>query len=52
MKRVIKKVLQTIDPFHFYNLGYKIYTAILKNRMQKTLDTMIGESAAIKNGII
>ena len=35
----------------YKNLGYKIYTTILKNHMQKTLDAIIGEnqSAAIKN---
>ena len=37
----------------YKKLGYKIYTTILKNRMQKTLDAIIGEnqSAAIKNNI-
>ena len=35
----------------YQNLGYKIQTTILKNRMQSTLDAIIGEnqSAAIKN---
>ena len=35
----------------YENLGYKIYTTILKNNMQKDLDAIIGEdqSAAIKN---
>ena len=39
---------------YYKNLGYKIYTAILKNRMQTTLDAIIGEkqSAAIKNRTI
>ena len=38
----------------YKSLGYKIYTAILKNHMQKTLDAIIGEnqSAAIKNRTI
>ena len=33
--------------------GYKIYTTILKNHTQKTLDAMVGEnqSAAVKNNI-
>ena len=33
----------------YKNLGYKIYTAILKNNMQTTLDAITGEnqSAAI-----
>ena len=37
--------------FYYKNLGYKIYTEILKNRMQTTLDAIIGEnqSAAVKN---
>ena len=35
----------------YKNLGYKIYTTILKDHMQATLDAIIGEnqSAAIKN---
>ena len=39
-KKVIKTILQTTDP----------YTAILKNQLQKTLDTVIGQnqSASIK----
>ena len=38
----------------YINLGYKIYTTILKNHMQATLDAIIGEnqSAAIKNKTI
>ena len=38
----------------YKNLGYIIYTTILKNHMQATLDTIIGEnqSAAIKNNKI
>ena len=36
------------------NLGYKIYTTILKNHMQTTLNAITGEkqSAAIKNRTI
>ena len=34
MKKEIKKILQTTDP----------YIAVLKNRLQKTLDTIIGEN--------
>ena len=36
---------------NYTNLGYKIYTTILKNHMQKTLDAIIGEnqSVATKN---
>ena len=39
---------------NYTNLGYKIYTAILKNHMQKTLDAIIGEkqSVATKNRTI
>ena len=39
---------------YYKNLGYKIYTTILKNRMQTTLHAIIGEnqSAAIKNRTI
>ena len=38
----------------YKNLGYIIYTTILKNHMQATLDAIIGEnqSAAIKNNNI
>ena len=38
----------------YKNLGYKIYTTILKNHMQGNLDAIIGEnqSAAIKNNNI
>ena len=38
----------------YINLGYKIYTTILKNHMQATLDAIIGEkqSAAIKSNNI
>ena len=36
---------------NYTNLGYKIYTTILKNHMQKPLDEIIGEkqSFATKN---
>ena len=39
---------------YYKNLGYKIYTTILKNRMQTTLAAIIDEnqSAAIKNRTI
>ena len=42
-----------INP-NYTNLGYKIYTAILKNHMQKTLDAILGEnqSVATKNRTI
>ena len=38
----------------YKKLGYKIYTTILKNHMQKTLDAIIGEnqSVATKNRTI
>ena len=38
----------------YKNLGYKIYTTILKNHMQATLDAITGEnqSVAIKNNNI
>ena len=36
---------------NYTNLGYKIYTTILKNHMQKALDAIFGEnqSTATKN---
>ena len=39
---------------NYTNLGYKIYTTILKNQMQKILDAIIGEkqSFATKNRTI
>ena len=39
---------------HYKNLGYNIYSTILKNQMQTTLGAIIGEnqSAAIKNRTI
>ena len=32
---------------NYTNLGNKIYTIILKNHMQKTLDAIIGESQSV-----
>ena len=32
---------------NYTNLGYKIYTTILKNHMQKTLDAIIGENQPV-----
>ena len=32
---------------NYTNLGYKIYTTILKNHMQKTLDASIGENQSV-----
>ena len=39
---------------YYKNFGYKIYTTILQNRMQTTLDAITGENqlAAIKNKTI
>ena len=39
---------------NYTNLSYKIYTIILKNHMQKTLDAIIGknQSVATKNRTI
>ena len=39
---------------NYTNLGYKIYTTILKNQMEKILDAIIGEnqSVATKNRAI
>ena len=44
IKKVVKKILQTTGP----------YTTILKNRLQKTLDTIIGDIQTVvkKNGAI
>ena len=44
-------IVYVIYNLDYKNLGYKIYTIILKNNMQKTLDAIIGEnqSAVIKN---
>ena len=55
-----RELLLEQDPYVLYinlnygNLGYNIYTTILKNHMQKTLDAIIGEkqSVALKNRII
>ena len=48
-----KKNIANYRPISLLNLDYKIYTTILKNQMQKTLDlvTIIGErqSEAIKS---
>ena len=51
---MMKKILQTTDPFRFLKLHYKIYTTILMNQMQKALDIILSEnrSAAIKNRTI
>ena len=51
---MIQKDIANYRPISLLNLDYKIYTTILMNRMQKTLDTIIGEhhSAAIKNRTI
>ena len=45
-----KKSISNYRLNSFLNLEYQIYTTIYKNRMQKTLDAIIGEnkSAAIK----
>ena len=32
---------------NYTNLGYKIYTTIFKNHMQKTLDAIIGENQSV-----
>ena len=46
-----KKDVAKYRPISLLNLNHKFYTTFLKNRMQKTLDTRIGEhqSEAIKN---
>ena len=34
---------------NYTNLGYNIYTTILKNHMQKPLDAIIGENQSVAN---
>ena len=49
-----KKDIANYRLISLLNLDYKIFTTILKNRMQRTLDNMIGQNqtAAIKNRTI
>ena len=53
-KKVEKKDIANYRPASFLNLDYKIYTTILKNCMQKTLNGLIGEntSTAVKSKTI
>ena len=53
-KKDIKKDIAKYGPIALLNLDFKIFTTILKNRMQKTLDNIIGQNqrAAIRNTTI
>ena len=53
-KKDDKKDIANYRPISLLNLDYEIYNTVLKNWMQKTLDTIIAEnqSAAIKNRTI